>query len=154
MYHSLSLPGAATGFIAGSCLLYKKLSAEEPTEKEETSEEENEKPEKKRISFHDRRVVAYEDRIRAYSTPDKIFRYFATLKVVEQDGCKNIYMTPEDFVRSITPGMIQPQEFGLDLFRTVTLEVSDALSTYKVYVQAVFIYKRCTLMVVSDYVLF
>ena len=32
-------------------------------------------------------------------------------------------MTPKDFIRSITPGMMQPQEWGLDLFRLVTLEV-------------------------------
>ena len=86
--------------------------------------------EKKRLNFHDRRVVAYEDRIRAYSTPDKIFRYFATLKVIEEDGSKTIYMTPEDFVRSITPGMIQPQEWGLDLYRTVSLEVNVFQNTF------------------------
>ena len=32
-------------------------------------------------------------------------------------------MTPKDFIRSITPGMMQPQEWGLDLFRTVTMDV-------------------------------
>ena len=42
---------------------------------------EEEEKQKKRISFHDRKVMAYENRIRAYSTPDKIFRYFATLRV-------------------------------------------------------------------------
>ena len=49
-------------------------------------------------------IREYEDRIRDYSTPDKIFRYFATLKVDSE-----VFMTPEDFVRSITPGMIQPE---------------------------------------------
>lgn len=53
-------------------------------------------------------IIGYEDRIRAYSTPDKIFRYFATLKV-NQDGDWEVYMTPEDFVRSITPGVKQPE---------------------------------------------
>ena len=28
-----------------------------------------------------------------------------------------IYMTPEDFLRSLTPGMIQPQGLGLDQFK-------------------------------------
>ena len=51
-------------------------------------------------------MIEYENRIRAYSTPDKIFRYFATLKVHTHDW--EVFMTPEDFVRSITPGMIQP----------------------------------------------
>ena len=28
-----------------------------------------------------------------------------------------IYMTPEDFLRSLTPGMMQPQGLGLDQFK-------------------------------------
>lgn len=40
------------------------------------------KRKKKKIGFRERRIVEYENRIRVYSTPDKIFRYFATLKVV------------------------------------------------------------------------
>ena len=32
-------------------------------------------------------------------------------------------MTPHDFMRAITPGSMQPQEYGLDLYRTVTIEV-------------------------------
>ena len=44
----------------------------------EKGEEEEKK--KKRVGFHDRRIIEYENRIRAYSTPDKIFRYFATLE--------------------------------------------------------------------------
>ncbi|KAL4240785.1 Calcium uptake protein 1 [Mactra antiquata] len=82
-------------------------------DKEEGSEEEKKK---KRIGFHDKRMIEYENRIRAYSTPDKIFRYFATLKV-HNNGEWEIYMTPEDFVRSITPGMLQPEGLGLDQFK-------------------------------------
>uniref|UniRef100_A0A1I8GTW3 C2H2-type domain-containing protein n=1 Tax=Macrostomum lignano TaxID=282301 RepID=A0A1I8GTW3_9PLAT len=41
---------------------------------------------RKRLGFRERRIIAYEDRIRAYSTPDKIFRYFATLQTVDSDG--------------------------------------------------------------------
>lgn len=70
---------------------------------------------KKRVGFRDRKFIAYEDRIRAYSTPDKIFRYFATLKSVDEDG-ECIYMTPDDFVRSITPGIKQPDGLDLDNF--------------------------------------
>ena len=33
-----------------------------------------------RVGFRDRKIIDYENRIRAYSTPDKIFRYFATYK--------------------------------------------------------------------------
>lgn len=72
---------------------------------------------KKRIGFHDRKMIGYENRIRAYSTPDKIFRYFATLKVHTESGDWEVFMTPEDFVRSLTPGMLQPEGLGLDSFK-------------------------------------
>ena len=88
-------------------------------------EGEKEGDSKKRVSFHDRRVIEYENRIRAYSTPDKIFRYFATINIKDTEtGEYNIYMTPEDFLRSITPGQIQPDQYGLDKFMNITLEVS------------------------------
>jgi hypothetical protein len=45
--------------------------------------------------------------MRAYSTPDKIFRYFATVRLIYTDVTE-VYMTPHDFVRAITPGMKQP----------------------------------------------
>lgn len=45
--------------------------------------------------------------MRAYSTPDKIFRYFATIRLLHQEGTE-VYMTPDDFLRAITPGMKQP----------------------------------------------
>jgi len=52
-------------------------------------------------------IIEYENRIRAYSTPDKIFRYFATVKVINLEDIE-IYMTPNDFLRAITPNMQQP----------------------------------------------
>eukprot|EP00127_Corallochytrium_limacisporum_P003080 Clim_evm9s146 gene=Clim_evmTU9s146 len=67
--------------------------------------------------FKDRTIIAYENRIRNYSNPDKIFRYFATLSV---DG--TVYMTVDDFVRSLTPGDIQPQKYGLDLYKHISQE--------------------------------
>lgn len=51
--------------------------------------------------------MEYENRMRAYSTPDKIFRYFATVKLTHGEGSE-VYMTPDDFLRAITPGMKQP----------------------------------------------
>jgi len=72
---------------------------------------------KKRIGFRDRRIIEYENRIRDYSTPDKIFRYFATLKVQNDHGGFDVMMRPDDFVRSITPGMKQPEGLGLDQFK-------------------------------------
>lgn len=77
--------------------------------------EEGKRKKAQKVGFRDRRVIEYENRIRAYSTPDKIFRYFATLKV-HHNGASDVYMTPEDFVRSITPGMKQPEGLGLDQF--------------------------------------
>ena len=41
---------------------------------------------KERIGFRDRKIIDYENRIRSYSTPDKIFRYFATYKSSQSDG--------------------------------------------------------------------
>lgn len=52
-------------------------------------------------------IIEYENRIRSYSTPDKIFRYFATVKIVSGHTTL-IYMTPDDFLRAITPGIQQP----------------------------------------------
>ncbi|XP_018418414.1 PREDICTED: calcium uptake protein 1, mitochondrial isoform X2 [Nanorana parkeri] len=74
------------------------------------------KKKKQRTGFRDRKVMEYENRIRAYSTPDKIFRYFATLKVIHESGEHEVFMTPQDFVRSITPNEKQPENLGLDQF--------------------------------------
>lgn len=41
---------------------------------------------KSKSSFRNQRKIAYENRLRAFSTPDKIFRYFATLKVFNDDN--------------------------------------------------------------------
>nr|KAF6322575.1 mitochondrial calcium uptake 1 [Pipistrellus kuhlii] len=76
----------------------------------------SEEKKKKRSGFRDRKVMEYENRIRAYSTPDKIFRYFATLKVISEHGESEVFMTPQDFVRSITPNEKQPEHLGLDQY--------------------------------------
>lgn len=55
------------------------------TEKGEKSKTEKKEP-KNKISFRDKKKIAYENRLRAFSTPDKIFRYFATLKVFNDDN--------------------------------------------------------------------
>lgn len=52
--------------------------------------------------------MEYENRMRAFSTPDKIFRYFATVRVLLEDNKTDVYMTPDDFLRAITPHMKQP----------------------------------------------
>ncbi|KAL3102006.1 hypothetical protein niasHS_003415 [Heterodera schachtii] len=77
---------------------------------------------KRKVGFREQRVVQYENRIRAYSSPDKIFRYFATIKLHYEDGSFDIFMTPEDFVRSLTPGVIQPRKYGLDKYKVYNAE--------------------------------
>ena len=54
------------------------LSDEEDIDNGEDSNKKNKK--EQRVGFRDRKIIDYENRIRAYSTPDKIFRYFATYK--------------------------------------------------------------------------
>lgn len=51
--------------------------------------------------------MEYENRVRSYSTPDKIFRYFATVRINYGNNTE-VYLTPDDFLRAITPGMKQP----------------------------------------------
>ena len=53
---------------------------EESESNEESSSENGNGSKKERIGFRDRKIIDYENRIRAYSTPDKIFRYFATYR--------------------------------------------------------------------------
>ncbi|CAL2040863.1 unnamed protein product [Caenorhabditis brenneri] len=85
-----------------------------------------EKPKKKKLGFRERRIIEYEDRLRLYSTPDKIFRYFATLKIIdpndESGRIFEVFMTPEDFLRSFTPGVMQPRRWGLDSFKAYNPE--------------------------------
>ena len=67
---------------------------------------------KQSMGFRSRKIMEYENRIRQYSTPDKIFRYFATYKVTDAKGDLHIMMTPQDFLTSITPGIKQPDNLG------------------------------------------
>ncbi|XP_044001379.1 calcium uptake protein 1 homolog, mitochondrial-like isoform X2 [Aphidius gifuensis] len=83
---------------------------------ENTTEEPKKKKKKQKVGFRDRKIIEYENRMRSYSTPDKIFRYFATVKISSLDGTE-VYMTPDDFLRAITPGMKQPDGLGLDKYK-------------------------------------
>lgn len=93
----------------------KKIELDEEHSHEE--EHRHKKPKKPKIGFRDRKIIEYENRIRHYSTPDKVFRYFATLQAQGGPDQHEIYMTPEDFLRSITPGSKQPDGLGLDQYR-------------------------------------
>ncbi|XP_044266646.1 calcium uptake protein 1 homolog, mitochondrial isoform X2 [Tribolium madens] len=87
-------------------------------EKSEDAEDDTKKKKhrKEKIGFRDRKIIEYENRMRAYSTPDKIFRYFATVRLLTPEGSE-VYMTPDDFLRAMTPGMRQPDGLGLDQYR-------------------------------------
>ncbi|XP_063047480.1 calcium uptake protein 1, mitochondrial [Engraulis encrasicolus] len=99
---------------------------------EEEEGEEGGKKKKPRVGFRDRKVMEYENRIRAYSTPDKIFRYFATLKIISEAGDSEVYMTPQDFIRSITPNEKQPENLGLDQFHVKRYDGKDFWQTEKI----------------------
>ncbi|XP_039293468.1 calcium uptake protein 1 homolog, mitochondrial isoform X3 [Nilaparvata lugens] len=76
---------------------------------------------KEKVGFRDRKIIEYENRIRHFSTPDKVFRYFATLQVthIHASGTETheVFMTPDDFLRSMTPGLKQPDGLGLDQYK-------------------------------------
>ncbi|KAH9421892.1 calcium uptake protein 1, mitochondrial-like isoform X2 [Dermatophagoides pteronyssinus] len=71
--------------------------------------------------FRNKRIIEYENRIRHYSNPDKIFRYFATVKIVYNSKESEILMTPDDFLRALTPGIQQPEGLGLDQFKVIDM---------------------------------
>ena len=96
------------------------VKAEEEIQELETDFDDDEKRTEKKLGFKDRKIIEYENRIRSYSTPDKIFRYFATYRMVDEKGHQEVMMTPQDFLRSITPGIQQPPNKGLDQFTNIT----------------------------------
>lgn len=79
---------------------------------------------KKQVGFRERKIIEYENRIRQYSTPEKVFRYFATV-ILQDQTQSTVFMTPVDFLRSIFPGMKQPDGLGLDRYRRYDLESAD-----------------------------
>lgn len=53
------------------------------------------------ISIH-AQIIEYENRMRHFSTPDKVFRYFATIQVPHPHGEYEVFMTPVDFLTSMS----------------------------------------------------
>jgi len=94
---------------------------------------EDEMPQKP--TFRERKIINYENRLRAFSTPDKLFRYFATLASyppddshsqhsrspgeIRHDRPDKVFMNAEDFLRSLSPGVMQPLKLGLDQYRSI-----------------------------------
>lgn len=85
-------------------------------DEESEGEDSKKKRKKEKVGFRDRKIIEYENRIRSYSTPDKIFRYFATVKII-RGSVMEIFMTPDDLLRSISPGAKQPDGLGLDQYK-------------------------------------
>lgn len=63
-----------------------QVKAESMPDQEEEDSPVNEEDIKKEGGFRQRKIIEYENRIRQYSTPDKVFRYFATYRVTDEKG--------------------------------------------------------------------
>nr|XP_029729266.1 calcium uptake protein 1 homolog, mitochondrial-like isoform X2 [Aedes albopictus] len=74
----------------------EQLESGEDSDGDDEDEQGKKKPRKEKIGFRDRKIIEYENRMRTFSTPDKIFRYFATVKLIHGDT-STVYMTPFDF---------------------------------------------------------
>ncbi|XP_065357338.1 calcium uptake protein 1 homolog, mitochondrial isoform X2 [Calliphora vicina] len=94
------------------------MASEEGEEENAVNEQslKTNRAEKDKVGFRERKIIEYENRIRQFSTPDKIFRYFATVRLTTLQGT-TVCMTPDDFLRSIYPGIKQPDGLGLDQYR-------------------------------------
>ncbi|XP_071455464.1 calcium uptake protein 1 homolog, mitochondrial isoform X2 [Hetaerina americana] len=117
MYHYLFPPVDAAAHIPNEIDESDLNDSEHDHDGKEVEEGGKRKKRKEKVGFRDRKITEYENRIRQYSTPDKVFRYFATLMVVHHNGENEVYMTPDDFLRSMTPGVKQPEGLGLDQFK-------------------------------------
>ncbi|OAF66600.1 hypothetical protein A3Q56_05647 [Intoshia linei] len=58
-----------------------------------------------KIGFKERKIVEYENRIRQFSGPDKIFRYFATVSVESNNQQSKTLMTTDDFISLVYKGL-------------------------------------------------
>ncbi|XP_075233686.1 calcium uptake protein 1 homolog, mitochondrial-like isoform X2 [Lycorma delicatula] len=113
-------PNLLTGVNAASQLSENRLDENEKSGDDDDSVKKKKRT-KEKVGFRDRKIIEYENRIRHFSTPDKVFRYFATLQVthVHTSGAETheVFMTPDDFLRSMTPGIKQPDGLGLDQYK-------------------------------------
>ncbi|XP_027716006.1 calcium uptake protein 1, mitochondrial isoform X2 [Vombatus ursinus] len=169
--------GGTSAVAASTGLLWKRAHAESPPSvkedlKDDHEDEDNgenkekepckdshihdlpEEKKKQRSGFRDRKVMEYENRIRAYSTPDKIFRYFATLKIVSEFGEAEVFMTPQDFVRSITPNEKQPEHLGLDQYivKRIDGKISQEREKFADEGSIFYTLGECGLISFSDYI--
>uniref|UniRef100_A0A6P4F0G1 Calcium uptake protein 1, mitochondrial n=1 Tax=Drosophila rhopaloa TaxID=1041015 RepID=A0A6P4F0G1_DRORH len=113
----------------------------------------NKKQSHHRASFRDYTIRQYENRLRLYAHPLKIFRYFATIKMKNKSGKYELYMTPSDFLRSIQPGAKQPEKLGLDKFQILDEKAASKWQP-SVREDSIFLkFEKRGLLTYSDYVL-
>lgn len=134
----------------------KEITAETDAENEIVDKKEGDKKDSEakisKKSFRNRKIIQYENRLRQFSTPDKIFRYFATAQVMNVKSNEyEVFMTPNDFLRSITYGVIQPEGLGLDSYN----KYDSKLSKLELNLSEGSIFKRLSpkgLISFSDYI--
>ncbi|XP_060649838.1 calcium uptake protein 1 homolog, mitochondrial [Drosophila nasuta] len=88
--------------------------------------------------FRDITIREYENRLRIHSQPEKIFGYFASIKTLNSAGKWEVYMTPIDFLRSMMPGIRQPDGLGLNQYRKMSREEAQKLSFQCVPADSIF----------------
>ena len=94
----------------------------------------------------------------ALTNPQWIPRYRISLVVIMEANVSfsQIYMTPSDFLRSITPGVKQPDGLGLDQFKKfdpATMKTSSLLNTEDIDETSIFHHLGCSgLISFSDYI--
>ena len=92
--------------------------AQNPSD-DDNNQESDEKFKMDKISVTDQQKIDYLNRIRKLSTPDKIFRSFATIRIKDIGAKGLVCMTPDDFVRSITPGTFDSSDLVLDSYDNI-----------------------------------
>lgn len=79
-------------------------SARPASQKPQASESEPSKPKlKARPSFSERAVGNYENRLRKFSAPERVFEYFSSVEID-----RRAFMTRADLARAITPYTYRP----------------------------------------------
>jgi len=119
--------GSAAALLTATFFVQQKVALAKEQEVEQSDEKKLDEPEKKPTEeekpkkFKMKQMHAYENKLRMHSQPDKVFRYFATVAAICEDTRNNdVYMTPEDLIRSLTPGgELQPSHLLLDQYRKI-----------------------------------
>ncbi|EQC31265.1 hypothetical protein SDRG_10870 [Saprolegnia diclina VS20] len=113
MWRSALFLGRQHGLMAlGSSTLFASMAYAEAT------------PDEYAPTAQEKIVGRYENRLRRFSTPERVFEYFASVKLEKQS-----YMTPADFSRALTPYSFRR---GVELrSKNTTFNPAAALATPK-----------------------